>query len=104
MNYQYIVLAFIILFTLFLFVLAILKKTRNLLYKIHKSNVDDNSWIRYASSFLIVACVYMVLIQLYIGVEIDATLILGILGIAFTGKVGQKAFGERNIVTYERER
>jgi hypothetical protein len=61
----------------------------------HSSRDDRFSWVRYTGTFILLFTSYVCLFQLYLGQDINETLILGMLGLAIGGKVAQRSFGER---------
>ena len=49
--------------------------------KIHSAKDDKYSWTRYIGSFIILFSIYIVLFQLYLGITINDSLALGLIGI-----------------------
>ena len=67
------------------------RKFMLLLKSIHDSKNPHNSWIRWASSFVIVATFGLAWYQQATVGSVQESLVIGLVALALTGKVAQKA-------------
>ena len=70
------------------------RKIRGFLSDVHTDNEGNVSWLRWVSSTVIISALVLVFIQTGTEGGVDVSLVLGMLGIGVTGKVGQK-FAEK---------